>query len=212
MNQPANLNTGAVTAAPLPQDVLAPGFVEPVHDAQAVFRVLLDALSRPGRIHDLGVPAPAVSGVPGAATAALFALCDYLTPVWLQRPDPALVAALRFHTGAPSAATPRSATFAWVDDARALPALDAFAAGEPETPEYSTTVLLRVDSFDGGAPVRFTGPGIRDVHTLAPGGLRPSFWQERAELAPLFPCGVDFYLICGERLVGLPRTTRVEVV
>jgi alpha-D-ribose 1-methylphosphonate 5-triphosphate synthase subunit PhnH len=193
-------------------DQLAPGFSDPVHDAQAVFRVLLDAFARPGRIYDIDVPLAAVNDVPGAALAALFALCDGMTPVWLQRPDAALAAALRFHTGAPLAATPGAATFAWIDAAHELPPLDAFAAGSAETPEHSSTVLMRVESLTDGPPVRFCGPGIRASHTLAPGGLRASFWQERAELAPLFPCGIDFYLICGARLVGLPRTTRVEVL
>lgn len=193
-------------------DKLVPGFSDPVHDSQAVFRLLLDAFARPGRIYDVTVPLPAVSNVPSAALAALFALCDGMTPVWLQRPDAALAAALRFHTGAPAAATPGAAAFAWIDAAHELPALDAFAAGAAETPEHSTTVLMRIESFTDGPPMRFCGPGIRDSQTLAPDGLRPSFWLERAELAPLFPCGIDFYLICGARLVGLPRTTRAEVL
>jgi alpha-D-ribose 1-methylphosphonate 5-triphosphate synthase subunit PhnH len=138
-------------------------------------------------------------------------LCDYLSPVWLQRADAALAAALRFHTGAPLVAMPGAAAFAWVDDPRELPALESFALGSPESPEHSATILIRVADFVGGAPLRFTGPGIRDVHELAPTGLDPAFWAERAGLAPQFPCGIDIYLICGARLVGLPRTTHVEV-
>jgi alpha-D-ribose 1-methylphosphonate 5-triphosphate synthase subunit PhnH len=69
-------------------------------------------------------------------------------------------------------------------------------------------LLIRVDSLTGGEPVVLSGPGIQHTATIAPAGLPEHFWQERAALAPLFPCGVDCYLVCGAGLIGLPRTTR----
>jgi alpha-D-ribose 1-methylphosphonate 5-triphosphate synthase subunit PhnH len=198
-------------------DALAPGFADPVHDTQAVFRTLLDALARPGRIGVIETALPAADATNGseraglAAFAALLALCDYATPVWLAQPDAALAAALRFHAGAPLTDTPAEAAFAYVHDATALPPLDSLAAGTPESPEQSATVFVRVASLTGGAPVTLRGPGIEDTHTLAPVGLPGRFWQERAALTPLFPCGIDFYLVCGDQLVGLPRTTHVEM-
>ncbi|PLZ04181.1 phosphonate C-P lyase system protein PhnH [Burkholderia sp. WAC0059] len=196
---------------------LAPGFAEPVRDTQTVFRTLLDALARPGKVCAIEAPlpaAPAGAKAPRAGLAAfasLLALCDYATPVWLAGSDDALAAAVRFHTGAPIAGHARDASFAYVHDASALPPLDQFACGTPEAPEHSATVFVRVDALEGGAPLALRGPGIEHVQTIAPAGLPGRFWRERAALAPLFPCGVDFYLVCGERLIGLPRTTHVEV-
>jgi alpha-D-ribose 1-methylphosphonate 5-triphosphate synthase subunit PhnH len=198
-------------------DSLAPGFADPVHDMQAVFRTLLDALARPGRIGVIETALPAADATPGAqraglaAFASLLALCDYATPVWLAQPDAALAAALRFHAGAPLTDVPSEAAFAYVHDAAALPPLDTLASGTPESPEQSATVFVRVASLTGGARVTLRGPGIEDAHTIAPVGLPERFWQERAALAPLFPCGIDFYLVCGDRLVGLPRTTHGEM-
>ena len=198
-------------------DALAPGFADPVHDTQAVFRTLLDALARPGRVGVIETALPAAEAAHGAdraglaAFASLLALCDYATPVWLAQRDDALAAALRFHAGAPLTDVPGEAAFAYVHDAATLPPLDTLANGTPESPEQSATVFVRVDSRTGGATVTLRGPGIEDAHTIAPAGLPERFWQERAALAVQFPCGIDFYLVCGNGLVGLPRTIHVEM-
>lgn len=195
---------------------LTPGFADPVHDTQAVFRTLLDALSRPGTVGVVENVLPAVSGTLAtradlAAFAALLALCDYATPVWLAQTDTALSSALRFHTGAPLANDPAEAAFAYIHDAATLPPLETFALGAAESPEQAVTLLIRVDALTGGAPIVLSGPGIQHSETIAPVGLPEHFWRERAALAPLFPCGVDCYLVCGDTLIGLPRTTQAKV-
>ncbi|SMG57991.1 phosphonate C-P lyase system protein PhnH [Paraburkholderia susongensis] len=192
---------------------LTPGFSDPVHDTQAVFRTLLDTLSRPGTIGVIGDRLPELRDARAepAAFAALLTLCDYATPVWLAQPDHALASALRFHTGAPLVDAPAEAAFAYLHDAGALPPLDSFAPGNAESPEQSATLLIRVDALTGGAPVELSGPGILDTATITPAGLPVYFWRERAALAPLFPCGIDCYLVCGMRLIGLPRTTEAKV-
>ncbi|WP_345814984.1 phosphonate C-P lyase system protein PhnH [Paraburkholderia sp. PREW-6R] len=192
---------------------LTPGFADPVHDTQRVFRTLLDALSRPGTIGivDNVLPEVRASRAARAAFAALLTLCDYATPVWLAQADTALGSALRFHTGAPLVDEPQDAVFAYIHDASALPALESFALGAAESPEQAATVLIRVDALNGGAPIVLSGPGIQHSATIAPLGLPEHFWRERAALAPLFPCGIDCYLVCGYELLGLPRTTQAKV-
>src|ERR1700758_946249 len=73
---------------------LTPGFADPVHDTQAVFRTLLDALSRPGTVGIVSDVLPALDAagphrptVERAAFAALLTLCDFSTPVWLAQAD-----------------------------------------------------------------------------------------------------------------------------
>jgi alpha-D-ribose 1-methylphosphonate 5-triphosphate synthase subunit PhnH len=192
---------------------LAPGFADPVHDTQAVFRTLLDALSRPGSVGVVENVLPEVQATRAelAAFAALLTLCDYATPVWLAQPDTALSSALRFHTGAPLVNEPGQAAFAYIHDASAMPVLESFALGAAESPEQSVTLLIRVEALTGGAPVVLSGPGIQHTATIAPLGLPEHFWRERAALAPLFPCGIDCYLVCGNTLIGLPRTTQAKV-
>jgi alpha-D-ribose 1-methylphosphonate 5-triphosphate synthase subunit PhnH len=197
---------------------LAPGFADPVHDTQTVFRTLLDALSRPGTVGVVEnvLPAAQAAGTHRsradlAAFAALLTLCDYSTPVWLAQPDTALASALRFHTGAPIVDDVHEAAFAYIHDAALLPELEQFSLGAAHAPEHSVTLLIRVDALTGGAPIVLSGPGIEHAAIIYPVGLTENFWRERAGLAPLFPCGIDCYLVCGSKLIGLPRTTQAKV-
>ena len=81
------------------------GFKDTAFSAQAVFRRVMDAFSRPGTIVSLDgfcAPPPRL----GMATGAfLLALSDYDTPVWLEDPDlrASCAAWLGFQTGAPLA-------------------------------------------------------------------------------------------------------------
>jgi alpha-D-ribose 1-methylphosphonate 5-triphosphate synthase subunit PhnH len=194
-------------------DTLVRGFADPVHDAQSCFRVLLDALARPGKVHsiDVALDDDAQRQWPAAAFAALLALVDFSTPVWLQRHDEALAQAISFHSGAPLADTPDEAAFAYIADAAQVPAPDAFSLGTPEAPQGSATLLIRVDALEGGRPLTLSGPGIQSSIRIAPLGIVDTFWRARAALAAHAPCGVDCYLMCGRSVIGIPRTTRVEL-
>jgi alpha-D-ribose 1-methylphosphonate 5-triphosphate synthase subunit PhnH len=138
-------------------------------------------------------------------------LCDYSTPVWLAQPDAALASALRFHTGAPLVDDVHDAAFAYIHDAALMPELEHFSLGAAETPEQSVTMLIRVEALSGGPQIVLSGPGIEHTATISPVGLPEHFWRDRATLAPLFPCGIDCYLVCGSKLIGLPRTTQAKV-
>jgi alpha-D-ribose 1-methylphosphonate 5-triphosphate synthase subunit PhnH len=193
-------------------DTLVRGFSDPVHDAQRCFRVLLDALARPGEIRsiDVALDPDAQRQWPAAAFAALLTLSDFSTPVWLQRCDEALAQAVRFHTGAPLTDRPEEAAFAYIADAAAALAPDMFSLGTPEAPQGSATLLIRVDALKGGRPLTLNGPGIRTSTSIAPAGIADSFWLGRAALAAHAPCGIDCYLVCERSVIGIPRTTRVE--
>jgi alpha-D-ribose 1-methylphosphonate 5-triphosphate synthase subunit PhnH len=191
--------------------ILKAGFDDSVRDSQRVFRALLDAMSRPGRI----VTPPAPPEIPAAlnpATAAVcLALLDFETPLWLAGPDiPETRAWLAFHAGCPFAASPDQAAFALVTDVESLPALGDFALGSDEMPERSTTLILQVADLASGQGRRLSGPGIDDTALLAVDGLSEAFWVERAAACGLFPRGLDIIFTAGAALAAVPRTTRLE--
>ena len=198
---------------PPERQVLPAGLTDPVHGTQRSFRVLLDAMARPGRIHELDhvLAAPPPAPLQPAAAAILMTLCDVDTPVWLS-PEAAHVSFyLRFHCGATITADQREASFALVADAPALPPLRSFELGSDEYPDRSTTLIIQVSSLAAGSGAILTGPGIHDHVGLTPGGLGAAFWAERVALQELFPRGLDIVFVCETRVAALPRSTIVEV-
>lgn len=187
---------------------LMAGLPDPVHDAQRSFRAVLTALSRPGLSQPLGQP---VDGLPlgGAMAHLLLTLTDEDTAVWWQHPDAALANWLRVHTGARVADRPDACAFAVVTDALAMPPLDRFALGTAAAPEGSSTLLVELPSFDTGPVLQAHGPGIEHRHDIRLGGLVPGFWSQWHANHAGFPQGVDVVFTCGERAIGLPRTTRI---
>ena len=60
-----------------------PGFAEPVADAQTTFRAVLDAMARPGTIHQVGANLSPPAPLDPATAAVLLTLADNETPLWL---------------------------------------------------------------------------------------------------------------------------------
>ena len=179
------------------------GFAEvPLQSARA-FRAALTALSRPGTITSVsGASPPAPLSV--AAGVLVLTLCDGTTPLFLgpSLNTPDLRDWIAFHTGAP-AAPPGKAAFAlatWSD----LQPLGRFVLGTPDDPDRSATLIIEVaDLRNEGA--RLSGPGIEHEARLSLPDLA-AFQINNA----LFPLGFDAFLTCGNRIAGLPRSTKVE--
>ncbi len=191
---------------------VGPGFADPVLDSQAAFRGCLAALATPGTVVNIGTGLASLPNLDAAASALLLSLLDQDTRLWLSPGAAAggAAASLKFHTGCSMAAFPREADFALVAAADELPPLEAFSAGSQEYPERSATIVLQVPAIlESGW--RLTGPGIRGETRLSVAALGDGFLAQWEANRARFPRGVDLYFSCGERLCGLPRTTRVEV-
>ena len=200
------------TEAALDLSGVGAGLADPVADAQRCFRLILEATAHPGRV--LGLPSDLLpaneSGLPDAAAALALTLLDFETPVWLDAPCRRAAAYLRFHCGVPIVEETAAARFAFAGDLGAIPPLGSFDLGDSEFPDRSTTLVIAVPELAAGRGLRLLGPGLKDTGRLAVGGIGVPFWRGRAELAPLFPLGVDLVFACGRRLAAVPRTTVVE--
>ena len=139
------------------------GFADPVFDAQAVFRAVMDAMARPGTVQPVR---PLAHAAAAAVADRRRRGADAVRSrhAALARPGAAASAAvatwLGFHTGAPLANTPADAHFALVADPAELIALENFAQGTQEYPDRSTTLILQVASLSSATRCCLEGPGI----------------------------------------------------
>lgn len=208
------MTTEIEQTAPL-NTTLAAGFKDPVHEAQACFRAVMNAMARPGLTQalpavDLHPPKPLT---PAAAAIAL-TLLDYDTPVWLDKPLAAsadVKTFLRFHTGAPIVSEPVEAAFAFVSDPASMIPLASFNQGSPEYPDRSTTLILMGQYLRKSADVTLHGPGIQAEQGFSAKPVPNVFWDQVITNNAQFPRGVDLIFAGDEKIAALPRSTRITL-
>jgi alpha-D-ribose 1-methylphosphonate 5-triphosphate synthase subunit PhnH len=195
---------------------VGPGFDDPTLGSQAVFRLVLQALSLPGRAVEL----PPVAQLPAqgqpAAAMLMLALLDSDCTLWLSESlaGSDAEAWLRFHTGCRVVREPGEARFLWLAAGDHWPALAEMDAGNDEYPDQSATCVMEVLHMWGATGEQFTlrGPGIAGEQTLHVAGLPADFADQWADNHGGFPRGVDVLLCAGAHMVGLPRSTRVKTM
>ena len=185
---------------------LAGGFADPVLEAQACFRAVLDAMARPGRVQPVATTFDPPNPLHPATAAVLLTLVDHETPLWLDADAAAARAWIAFHCGAPLAGDPHSCAFAI---GLTMPDLEGLFAGTHETPERSATLVLQVGALGRGTGYRLAGPGLREASLLRVEGLPPDFVVSWARNHARFPCGIDLILCAGTQLTALPRSVSV---
>lgn len=174
--------------APVPDDFEA--------RTNATFEALMWALSRPGRVQALPVP-----GMAGIAEALLDRECRVFCE------DPALADRI-----APFGALPVPlplADHAFLSLA-GLERVGQVQVGSDLYPDEGATVVAPA-LFGTGQRLRLTGPGIETATEIAIDGLAQGFWSLRAARCR-YPAGFELFLISGAKVIGLPRSTMIEVL
>ncbi|MBL0933540.1 MAG: phosphonate C-P lyase system protein PhnH [Rhizobiaceae bacterium] len=187
------------------------GFSDPVFDAQATFRAVMDAMAEPGTRRQVKAGATPPAPLSPTAGALALTLCDQDTSIWLDASlsTEVVIEWLRYQTGATIVDDPAQARFAFVADPSSMPRLDAFAEGSQDYPDRSTTLVLIVEALDSGEPLLLEGPGIERRANLAPTALPVDFRSQWLENGARFPRGVDLVFAARRELACLPRTTRI---
>lgn len=182
---------------------LAGGFADTASDAARGFRAIMQAMARPGTIHQVAGAAPPAPLSP-AAGVVLLTLCDRTTPLFLgpSHDTDALRDWITFHCAAPFCDA-GDAMFALGDWASLQPT-DRFAIGTPEYPDRAATLIVELPALSADGAT-LTGPGIRDAASLS----LPDPATFNANHAR-FPLGWDAILTSGDQLAALPRSTEVR--
>ena len=163
----------------------------------AAFDTLLWTLSRPGLPRDLPE-----SGEQSIVTALLDRECLVYSA------DPILMPEI-MRTGAELADIGK-ADHVFLGAMATSDPLSEIAVGSDFYPDDGATVIIRA-SIGSGPALRLAGPGVDGAVTLQLDSLPNGFWKARAARLR-YPMGFDLFFVDGARVVGIPRSTKVEEI
>lgn len=183
-----------------------------VHASQRTFRSLLDCLANPGKVLSLQEPAAVAAG---AGVVAL-ALADLDTPVSVVG-DEELAAEVSESTRAPLVPVGEARLVALVQPTAEL--VRQCPKGTPLAPEQGAQIgmgcirLAASQGGDGAVVLQLRGPGVDGTRRVSVEGIGREVFEVLATSNSAFPVGIDTWLVDHEgRVVGLPRSTTIEVI
>lgn len=165
--------------------------------ANQCFEALMWAMSRPGHIRAL----------PEAGAGSLVAaLIDRECAVFAEDAD----IAERVRRSGGHLSDVERADHVFLNGLRDAEIIQRLRMGSDLYPEEGAT-LIAPARFDSGAALRLTGPGVEGHMDVTLGDVPASVWQARRH-ASRYPMGFEMILIDGARVMGIPRSTQVEVL
>ncbi len=173
--------------------------------ARDTFRALMSALSFPGRVFQL--PLGDVSTITSFATIGE-TLLDLETTYYTSDSD---MDTYLSRTGAKAAPATQAAYhfYPQVDD-MTMSSINAASVGTMLYPDQSATIFVGC-KLRARVTLQLTGPGIPLADHLQVNQLPLDFWDARKQAIDQYPLGWDVILVDGRDIVGLPRTTQIEV-
>ena len=183
--------------------------------SQAVFRVLLASLARPGRVFELpevGVTAEAGPGIVPLALAVIGSKVAVAgSPSWQERICRA--------TGAQPVGLEEAdlAAIYGMAEAQAVSRLRRGSAAAPEDGAKVGVACRALATSGPGGPglttIELSGPGVPGRTRLGVDGLDPEVFGALRDANAMFPAGIDVWLV-DERgqVAGLPRSARLAVI
>jgi alpha-D-ribose 1-methylphosphonate 5-triphosphate synthase subunit PhnH len=186
--------------------------LDPVHDLQAVFRLLMSAMASPGSIRDItpyvekiDIDAPIAKPMLAIALTLFdaetsFSLC--------QKQNEFAEAAISRITSARPAKTENADFVLAVEGSSGLSRIITTArSGTLIDPHLGATLIIQSDKLCTGGEIRLTGPGLAS-EVFIDTGLGNEWLSARAEKNREYPLGIDIIIVDRSGLVtALPRTT-----
>ena len=165
--------------------------------ANQTFDALLWALTRPGKITQLPSAGEAV-----IVDALLDRECQAFTG------DPTLMPTI-MRTGAQISEI-TDADHVFFGKHVELKKLRQIACGSDLYPDDGSTVILR-GIIGQGDMLALTGPGVVGKERIQIKGLPKEFWDMRRDLIR-YPMGFELFILDEARVIGIPRSTEIEVL
>lgn len=165
--------------------------------SNGTFEALMWAMARPGEARDMGE---------AGLEPIVEALIDRECTVYADSPALAAMIAATGATPSPVA----MADHLFLDGLDLLAdTIGAIGRGTALYPDDGATVVALV-AHGTGPRLRLSGPGIEGAREISI-AVPPAFWALRAQVC-VYPEGFDLLLVDGRSVIGIPRSTQVEVL
>lgn len=192
---------------------LEPAF-DRVYDTQKIYRQMLDAMARPGKICPLPeLNLTSVAGLSKFATGMVFTLLDSDTSIAVIPQNEVWLDYFHLNTGA-KVTTPAQAEFIIVNGRDECKQILEINRGSLLSPETGSTVIIMVDrvAADGpGMGLTLTGPGINGQMRLVITGVNPANLAGIIDLNNEYPLGVDVFFVDEVgNLTAVPRSSSLH--
>ncbi len=90
-----------------------------------------------------------------------------------------------------------------------LASIEQANLGTITDPDQSATLVIACE-LGHGRRLHLSGPGIQHATHLQIDALPTDFWRLRSELNH-YPLGIDLFLVASDQVVGVPRTTVIDL-
>lgn len=182
----------------------------------SVFRSVLEALSRPGKVVD--VPAGVATSVPPAAVPVL-ALADLDVSVATLEAgeETSWASSIRSVTGCRVIAASEADMVVAIRPPSRID-VGSLRLGTSDAPERGARLFVGCDaivegSSTAGTTIRLRGPGASAGRTVTVTGVDAQVFCALASANRGFPAGVDTWLVARDRrMIGIPRSSRIDVL
>lgn len=200
-----------------------------VHDTQFIYRQLLDAMARPGKVNDIGSAVAHMTGnnriSQSFAGLAITLLDQEVTFSTVMANNDSAIAFIQSRTFCPHVSF-NVADYVFVDrfvsDEQVTEIMSQVKQGTLIDPHLSATVLLAVEDLkevrdvtsgdQKGTMYTLKGPGIEHEKHVFIEGMSAHWWKMRQETNQEYPLGVDMIIVSdNDEILAIPRTTMVEI-
>ena len=189
-----------------------------VFDAQEQFRLILDSMSRPGKINvlpDMDIEPPAGLNKGGALIA--FALLNTDVTFYAHgKNDEEITGYIALNTTAGPVSV-HEADFIFINGLHGAVVISEAKVGNLLYPEESATFVIDVDAIshqpiDGALLLKLKGPGIKNEERVYIKGIHADLIEAVTELNTEFPLGIDMILTdVQNNLLCIPRSNQFVV-
>lgn len=189
---------------------ISPGFDSDVFDSQYCFRLILDAMAKPGTKQDFNLSMTSPQNIYSSTAAAILTLLDPDTPFFMCNENREIQQWIRFHCGARPSESKKESEFAVVLNNESLD-IQEFSFGTFVRPDLSTTFIIQTDKIlesQKKETLTLNGPGIKDSRYIDIEGIDLNILRERKSF--VFPTGADFILTDKDGFLAIPRTTIIK--